>query len=264
VLLAFVCGIQCYAQFIVPVPPTADELDTLAPETLTKPNETRYEVTAVGVVESIILGSIGLISLARAAMVVRKLCISDETKLSIVRSELAEENQARNQDMSERSLINRVALSAVASKKKVELTGRLFWHGFFTLEALDTVLQIIRLVELGGRSFTGERVIVADRTAIMTQATLIMLVFVVGPTTLILNNRVWAALFDTIVAFSFTAAYLIISGRIFLPDTWPDLRFETFVSFLSSLVPAILSLDNVIGVDRYLYEIAKNPELTRG
>ncbi|EER03813.1 hypothetical protein Pmar_PMAR009341 [Perkinsus marinus ATCC 50983] len=161
-------------------------------------------------------------------------------------------------------LINRVALSAVASKKKVELTGRLFWHGFFTLEALDTVLQIIRLVELGGRSFTGERVIVADRTAIMTQATLIMLVFVVGPTTLILNNRVWAALFDTIVAFSFTAAYLIISGRIFLPDTWPDLRFETFVSFLSSLVPAILSLDNVIGVDRYLYEIAKNPELTRG
>ncbi|EER03001.1 hypothetical protein Pmar_PMAR015385, partial [Perkinsus marinus ATCC 50983] len=90
-----------------------------------------------------------------------------------------------------------------------------------------------------------------------------MLVLVVGPITIILNNRVWAALFDAITAFSFTAAYLIISGHILLPGTWPALHFQTFISFLSTILPAALSLDNMIGVDRYLLEIAKNPELTR-
>ncbi|KAF4690493.1 hypothetical protein FOZ60_017344, partial [Perkinsus olseni] len=262
VLLAFICGIQCYAQFIVPVPPTADELDTLAPEALTKPKNTRYEVTAAGVMESIILGSIGLISLARAATVVKTLLMSDKIKLSILRSDVPN-GVSTCEDESDNTISQRIILVAATLRKKFELGGEWFWHGYFGLQILDTVLQIIRLVELGGRSVTGDKILVAERTAIMTQATLIMLVLVVGPTTLILNNRVWACLFDVIAAFSFTAAYLIISGHIFLPDTWPALQFNTFVSFLSSLVPAILSLDNMIGVDRYLFEIAKNPALTR-
>ncbi|KAF4684291.1 hypothetical protein FOZ60_007993 [Perkinsus olseni] len=261
ILLAFICGIQCYAQFIIAVPPSPDELDTLTPETLTNPKNTRYEIKVVAVIEAIILGSIGLMSLVRAAMVVKTLLMSDKDKLNFskYRAKTVQESGER----SDRTLKERMVNIFMALRGKFEMSGEWFWHGYFTLQILDILLQIIRLVELGGRSVTGEKILVADRTAIMTQATLIMLVLIVGPTTLILNNRVWACLFDVMAAFSFTAAYLIVSGHIAEPDTWPALYFTTFVSFLSSLVPAVLSLDNIVGIDRYLLEIAKNPALTR-
>ncbi|KAF4708967.1 hypothetical protein FOZ62_017743 [Perkinsus olseni] len=260
-LLAFICGIQCYAQFIVPVPPTASELDTLAPETLTNPQNTRYEVTAVGVVETIILGSIGLLALIRAVVVVKTLFLSDDAKLNILRSQAAGVEKCR--DRSECTVRKRIVCMCTTLRSKTDMTGDWFWQTYFSLQIFDTVLQIIRLAEQGGRSLTGEQTAVADRTAIMTQATLIMLVMVVGPTTLVLNNRVWASLFDVMAAFSFTGAYLIISGNIFKVDTWHTLHFSSFTTFLSSLVPAVLSLDNIVGVDRYLLEIAKRPELTR-
>lgn len=260
-LLAFVCGIQCYAQFIVPVPPTAEELDTLAPETLTNPQRTRYEVTATAVVESLILGLIGLLALLRAVVVIKTLLLSDKEKLYKIRNECRDTQECQNP--SECTIRRRIICMFTTFRSNLEMTGEWFWQGYFTVQILDTILQIVRLLEQGGRSITGQQTPVADRVAIMTQATLIMLVMLVGPTTLILNNRVWASLFDVMAAFSFTAAYLIISGHIIQVGTWHTLQFTTFTTFLSSLVPAVLSLDNIVGVDRYLLEIAKRPELTR-
>ncbi|KAF4692839.1 hypothetical protein FOZ60_012533 [Perkinsus olseni] len=263
VLLGFICAIQCYAQFIAPVPPTAAELDTLAPETLTNPQNTRYEVTAVGVVESIILGAVGLVALGRAAIVLKKLFMSDQAKMNVIRYLFPGVTVKTQIDWPEWSIKDRIMTAVQTIRSKLEIGGEWFWYGFFGPIIASTLLQMTRLMEQGGRSLTGERTFVADRTAIMTQATIIMLVLVIGPTTLILNNRVWASLFDIMAAFSFTAAYLIVSGDIVQPETWHALHFHTLISFLSSLVPAVAALNNIIGVDEYLLEIARNPALTR-
>ncbi|KAF4676286.1 hypothetical protein FOL47_006442 [Perkinsus chesapeaki] len=262
ILLAFVCGIQCYAQFIVPVPPTASELDTLAPETLTNPQNTRYETTAAGVVETIILGSIGLVSLVRAVMLVKTMFMSAEDKLKSERYHIQKVQICK--DRSECTIRKRIKCMYTTLRNNLSMTGDWFWYGYFAIQISDTIVQIIRLLEQGGRTLTGDQGPVADRLAIMTQATIILLVLLIGPITLILNNRVWATLFDVIAAFSFTTAYLIVSGKIIQPDTWHTLHFKTFIAFFSSLLPAVMSLEHILSIDDYLIDVAKHPELTRG
>ncbi|KAF4674931.1 hypothetical protein FOL47_008520 [Perkinsus chesapeaki] len=145
--------------------------------------------------------------------------------------------------------------------KRFWMAGDLFWYRYIFWQSVDILVQTLRLFEKGGWSIGNSTLPTGSRSEIMTQATLITLDLLLAPITLILNNRVLAVMLEVVIDFGFAAGHLVVAGRITNPNSWYPLHYHTFVSFLASFIPTAYSLLHIVGVENYLVNISKHPEL---
>ncbi|KAF4674930.1 hypothetical protein FOL47_008519 [Perkinsus chesapeaki] len=258
-LLSLVCAMQFYAQLIVPVPPSLSELVSLVPEVATNPRDVRYDFSATSIVGAIIIGLVGTVAILHAMRFIWKASsLRFFTPVNLVQPASRNRRSRLSSIVAEKSQIKNL----IRQYKRSWMTGDLFWYRYFWWQACDVTVQFLYLLEMGGVDVFGTegfQTTLGNRE-ITIQTTLIVVDMIIAPILFYKNERILSVVLEVLVDFGFATGQLLVAGRFTKPNSWYSLRYDTFVSFVASVLPAAFSLMHILSIDRYLALAAKYPQ----
>ncbi|KAF4674929.1 hypothetical protein FOL47_008518 [Perkinsus chesapeaki] len=261
ILLSVVCGMQCYAQLIVPVPPSLADLSALRPEVAINPRDVRYDFSTNNIIGAIFIGIVGTVALLQALRLLWK-AFRLKFLTSRYRIKPTGWTSDRRSRLSSLLLESNFIKNVIRQYKRSWMTGDLFWYKYLWWQTVDITVQFLYLLEMGGVDVFGTegfQTTLGNRE-ITIQTTLIVVDMIIAPILFYKNERILSVVLEVLVDFGFATGQLLVAGRFTKPNSWYSLRYDTFVSFVASVLPAAFSLMHILSIDRYLALAAKYPQ----